>query len=74
VLQSPALVNRYAAMPSLHAGWNLLLGVVMFRATRHRVVRACAVTLPVPMAMAVWRQPTTSCSMSSVVSPWRWPA
>jgi hypothetical protein len=53
VLQPPALVNRYAALPSLHAGWNLLLGLVMFRATRRRVVRVLAVTLPVLMATAV---------------------
>ena len=38
----PALVNQYAAMPSFHAGWNLAVGIVVFRATRHwalRVVR-----------------------------------
>ena len=29
----PALVNQYAAMPSFHAGWNLLVGIVVFQAT-----------------------------------------
>jgi len=53
VLQPPALVNHYAALPSLHAGWNLLLGVAMFRATRRRPVRVFAVVLPALMAVAV---------------------
>ena len=53
VLQPPALVNHYAAMPSLHAGWNLLLGLAMFHATRRRAVRVFAVVLPVLMAVAV---------------------
>jgi len=29
VLQPPALVNQYAAMPSLHFGWNLLIGIAL---------------------------------------------
>ena len=29
----PSLVNQYAAMPSFHAGWNLLVGIVVFGAT-----------------------------------------
>ena len=27
-LQPPTLTNKYAAFPSLHAGWNLLVGIV----------------------------------------------
>ncbi|TCC30734.1 phosphatase PAP2 family protein [Kribbella speibonae] len=27
VLQPPAFVNQYAAVPSLHFGWNLLMGI-----------------------------------------------
>ena len=27
VLQPPSLVNKYAAVPSLHVGWNLLVGI-----------------------------------------------
>ena len=34
-LQPPALTNKYAAFPSLHAGWNLV-GIVLFQATTHR--------------------------------------
>jgi hypothetical protein len=29
VLQPPAFINQYAAMPSLHVGWNLLLGLAL---------------------------------------------
>ena len=53
VLQPPALVNRYAALPSLHAGWNLLLGVMLFQASRRRYVRVFAVVLPALMALSV---------------------
>ena len=31
VLQPPALTNQYAAMPSLHVGWNLLIGIALAR-------------------------------------------
>jgi hypothetical protein len=52
-LQPPALTNKYAAFPSLHFGWNLLLGIVIFQATTHRAVRAFAVAMPAAMAFAV---------------------
>ena len=32
VLQPPAFVNQYAAMPSLHSGWDLLVGMAIFAA------------------------------------------
>jgi hypothetical protein len=49
----PTLVNQYAAMPSFHAGWNLAVGIVVFRATRHWALRAFAVTMPIVMAFSV---------------------
>jgi membrane-associated phospholipid phosphatase len=49
----PSLVNQYAAMPSFHAGWNLLVGIVVFRATHNVVLRAFAVLMPAVMAVAV---------------------
>lgn len=52
-LQPPGLINRYAAMPSLHFGWNLLVGVMLWRATRKPVVRTFAVVMPILMAWAV---------------------
>ena len=47
------LVNQYAAMPSFHAGWNVLLGIVVFQATRHVLLRALAVAGPAAMVVAV---------------------
>jgi hypothetical protein len=52
-LQPPALTNKYAAFPSLHAGWNLLVGIVLFTATTHLGVRVFAVAMPLAMAFAV---------------------
>ena len=52
-LQPPRFTNQYAAMPSLHFGWNLLVGVVLFGSTRSRVARGFAVVMPAAMAFAV---------------------
>ncbi len=52
-LQPPGLINRYAALPSLHFGWNLLVGIVVWRATRLPLLRVAAVVVPVAMAFAV---------------------
>lgn len=53
VFQPPALVNKYAAMPSLHAGWNLLAGIAIVRASRKPIVRTLGVVGPIAMAFAV---------------------
>lgn len=53
VLQPPDLVNQYAALPSLHFGWNLILAIVLFGATRSIAVRTFAVLSPVAMGLAV---------------------
>jgi hypothetical protein len=49
----PELVNQYAAMPSFHAGWNLLVGIAVFRATRNPLLRGLAVAGPLAMIAAV---------------------
>lgn len=49
----PSLVNEYAAMPSFHAGWNLLLGIELFRVSHNLLVRAFAVVAPATMAFVV---------------------
>lgn len=49
----PTLVNEYAAMPSFHAGWNVLLGIVVFGATRHWLLRALSIVGPAAMVVAV---------------------
>lgn len=53
VLQPPAFVNQYAAMPSLHFGWNLLIGGGMAREARRMPVRVACGLLPAAMAIAV---------------------
>lgn len=53
VLQPPALIDRFASMPSLHFGWNLLVGALIWTSTRNRVLRAFAVLMPAAMAFAV---------------------
>ena len=47
------LVNQYAAMPSFHAGWNVLVGIAVFRATRHWALRGMAIAGPLAMVAAV---------------------
>jgi len=53
VLQPPAFVNQYAAMPSLHVGWDLLVGISIVAAASTVVMRVIGCTLPVLMALAV---------------------
>jgi PAP2 superfamily len=52
-LQPPGLTNQYAAFPSLHFGWNVLLGVVVVLSTTVLVIRVAAVLLPLAMGFAV---------------------
>lgn len=53
VLQPPAFVNKYAAIPSLHVGWDLLMGLTIVRYARPVAVRAVGAVLPVAMIVAV---------------------
>lgn len=53
VLQPPAFTNQYAAVPSLHFGWNLLIGIALFRSSRHLIVRCFACLMPVAMLLAI---------------------
>ena len=53
VLQPPGFVNAYAAMPSLHFGWNLLVGLAWVRVGHHRAATVAGVVMPVAMAWAV---------------------
>lgn len=53
VLQPPNFTNQYAAMPSLHAGWDLLIGIAIATAAASTAVRVLAGLLPVLMAYAV---------------------
>jgi membrane-associated phospholipid phosphatase len=51
-LQPPSLSNLYASMPSLHAGWNLIVGVVIFTTFTSFAMRAFALAMPAAMSLA----------------------
>ena len=57
LLLSPALVNKYAAIPSFHFGWNLLVGVFWYRigwlTHRWTIAKVAAFVMPLAMAFAV---------------------
>jgi hypothetical protein len=53
ILQPPDLVNKYAAVPSLHVGWNLLIGIFIYRNSSFMVLRLFAILSPILMAIAV---------------------
>jgi hypothetical protein len=52
-LQPPAFVNQYAAMPSLHVGWDLLVGIAVATAAGSVLLRTIGCLMPVLMAAAV---------------------
>jgi hypothetical protein len=45
--------NPYAAMPSMHVGWSLLVAIVVFQVTRRRLTRALFGLHPLLMAVTV---------------------
>ena len=53
VLQPPAFTNQYAAMPSLHSGWDLLVGMAIFAAASTLALRIVGVAMPILMGLAV---------------------
>lgn len=53
VLQPTMFTNQYAAMPSLHVGWDLLIGLGLAAALRRPLLRALAMMMPVAMLVAV---------------------
>jgi hypothetical protein len=53
VLQPHMFTNQFAAMPSLHAGWNLLIGLAIVTAARRPLMRLVGVVLPMAMVAAV---------------------
>jgi len=46
-------VDQYAAMPSLHAGWDLLVGISIVTAASSLWLKAVGCLLPVMMMFAV---------------------
>lgn len=53
VLQPPALANQYAAVPSLHFGWNLLMGIAWATLGWSRLARLFGWLLPMLMFAAI---------------------
>lgn len=48
-----AFVNPYAAVPSLHVGWSVILAIVVFWATKNWLLRLAGVTVLVLQSIAV---------------------
>jgi len=53
VLQNPKVTNQFAAVPSFHVGWNVLVAIAVFRASSFRLLRLVAVAFPLLMMAAV---------------------
>ena len=47
------LTNQYAAMPSLHVGWALWCGIILWRYARNPLLRAAGAAYPVVIALVV---------------------
>ncbi|MFF2325547.1 MULTISPECIES: phosphatase PAP2 family protein [unclassified Streptomyces] len=47
------LTNQYAAMPSLHVGWALWCGILIWRHARHPLVRALGIAYPLITTLVV---------------------
>jgi hypothetical protein len=52
-LQPPAFVNQYAAVPSLHFGWNLLMGIALAGLAGHWLFRLFGWLMPVAMLASI---------------------
>lgn len=52
VMQPPQLTNQYAAVPSLHFGWNLLMGMALIRESSNQGLRLLGWVLPPLMVVA----------------------
>ncbi len=53
LMQPPQLTNQYAAMPSLHLGWNLLMAIALVRESKHIALQLVGWATPVVMLFAM---------------------
>ncbi|MEL6984061.1 MAG: phosphatase PAP2 family protein [Actinomycetota bacterium] len=53
VAQPPSLANKYAAVPSFHFGWILLVAIGWYRVFRGSALRWLSMAMPIGMAFAV---------------------
>jgi hypothetical protein len=51
--QPPAFVNQYAAMPSLHLGWNLLAGIAIVRYASLWPAKVLGALMPIGMFVSI---------------------
>ena len=51
--ENSELVNEFAAVPSFHFGWILLVGIALIQSTRHAFFRVAGVVLPAAMLLAI---------------------
>ncbi|MFJ9570562.1 phosphatase PAP2 family protein [Streptomyces bacillaris] len=47
------MTNQYAAMPSLHVGWSLWCGILLWRHGRHPLLRAAGIAYPLITTVVV---------------------
>ncbi|MFI1221603.1 MULTISPECIES: phosphatase PAP2 family protein [unclassified Streptomyces] len=47
------MTNQYAAMPSLHVGWSVWCGILLWRHGRHPLVRAAGIAYPLITTIVV---------------------
>jgi len=52
-IQKSEFVNEFAAVPSFHFGWTLLVGMAVIQTTRHIAFKLLGVTLPLLMLLAI---------------------
>ena len=53
VIHPPSLANKYAAVPSFHFGWILLVSIAIYRVSKVPAVRYAAIAMPAAMAFSV---------------------
>jgi glycerophosphoryl diester phosphodiesterase len=53
ILQPPGLTNPYAAVPSLHFGWNLLMGIAIIEQSRRAWVKGIGLLMPAAMYLSI---------------------
>lgn len=53
IMQPNSLTNQYAAFPSLHFGWSLLMGIAIMREAHSAKLRLLAPFLPIAMLISV---------------------
>ena len=53
IIHPPSLANRYAAVPSFHFGWILLVSIAWYRVARTNALRYAAFAMPAAMAFSV---------------------